>query len=339
MAMRRRGPVLLVVLAVLATVVVAGSGAPSDAAPVATPVGTYQNPVFASDFPDPYVYNDRGTYTAYATNANGPNIQIVTSTDLRNWVLHRDALPSLPAWAVPGKTWAPSVVKVGNQFVLYYTARHRTGGISCIGRAHGPTAVGPFSDTSPIPLVCQSGYRNGSIDPSPYVDKYGRPWLLWKSEGTRGIEPTRIWSRPLRFDGLEFDGPAFELLHTDQAWEGPIIENPSVVFTGGKLLLFYSGGRWQDESYGINWAHCAGLGGPCTKNLGPWVRTTGKVAGPGGQDFFRTPDGKLWMSYHAWTAGRVGYPQGARTLRIDRVFMRDGSPVLWGPTWTQVQFG
>src|SRR3954470_11379047 len=150
--MRRRGPVLLMALAALATVVVVNRPAPSGALPVATPAGSYQNPVFATDFPDPFVYNDNGTYVAYATNANGPNIQIVTSTDLRTWVLHRDALPSLPSWATPGKTWAPSIVKAGTQYVLYYTARHRTGGINCIGRAHGPTPVGPFSDTSPIPL-------------------------------------------------------------------------------------------------------------------------------------------------------------------------------------------
>ena len=43
-----------------------------------------------------------GTYVASATNANGPNIQIITSTDLRTWVLHHDALPTLPAWAVRG---------------------------------------------------------------------------------------------------------------------------------------------------------------------------------------------------------------------------------------------
>ena len=335
---RRRGLAVLSVLATLATVIV-GSSAPSRAVPVAAPSGTYQNPIYPIDFPDPHVLNDNGTFVASATNANGPNIQIVTSPDLRNWVLHRDALPDLPSWAVPGKTWAPSLAKIGTGYVLYYTARHRTGGINCIGRAAGPTSAGPFQDLSPIPLVCQAGYRNGSIDPSSYIDKYGRPWLLWKSEGMPGIEPTRIWSRPMRFDGLEFDGPAFELLRTDQAWEGPIIENPSMVHAGGKLLLFYSGGRWQNDTYAINWAHCAGLGGPCTKAIGPWVRSTAAVAGPGGQDFFRDGTGKLWMSYHGWDPRAVGYEHGGRrTLRIDRVIMKDGAPVLYGPTHTPVPF-
>lgn len=310
------------------------------AVPLAMPSGTYHNPVLASDFPDPFVLHDQGVFVAVATNALGANVQLVASTNLKTWIAHRDALPRLPGWAVPGRTWAPSVVRTRTGYVLYYTAHHRTGGIPCIGRAFSPAWVGPFVDSNPVPLVCQSGFRNGSIDPSPYVDKYGRPWLLWKSEGTRGIEPTRIWSRPLRLDGLEFDGPAFELLRTDQPWEGPIIENPSMVWAGGKLLLFYSGGRWQDSSYAINWAHCHGPGGPCTKNLGPWVRSAGAVAGPGAQDFFRDVNGRLWMSYHAWDASAVGYHNGGqRSLRIDRVTMRDGAPVLYGPTHTPAPFG
>jgi beta-xylosidase len=328
---------LLAVLAVLATVLV-GAPEPLGAVPVAGPVGTYRNPVFGSDFPDPYIYDDHGTYVAYATNAYGPNIQVVTSPDLHTWSLHHDALPSLPSWAEPGKTWAPSVAKAGNGYVLYYTARHHQLGINCIGAAFGTSSIGPFHDFSAVPIMCQGGYQHGSIDPSPILDAFGRPWLIWKSEGTRGKEPTRIWSRPMRFDGLGFDGPAFELAHTDQSWEGPIIENPSMVKIDGKLFLFYSGGHWEDSSYAINYAQCAGLGGPCVKVPGPWVHSTGAVAGPGGQDFFHTENGGLWMSYHGWSPDRVGYPNGARTLRIDRVGMSNGRPVLFGPTHTSVPF-
>jgi beta-xylosidase len=339
MLRRRRGPLLVVALVALTA---AFAFAPAQPAPalVEVPAGTYRNPVIARDFPDPHVFRSGRTYVATATNAYGPNIQLLTSTDLKNWVLYQDALPNLPPWAVPGRTWAPTMVKTSAGYVIYYTARHRTGGIPCIGRAVGPTAIGPFADPNPIPLVCQSGYRHGSIDPSAYIDKYGRPWLVWKSEGTPMIEPTRIWSRPLRYDGLEFEGSATELLHTDQAWEGPIIENPSFVYAGGKLLLFYSGGRWQDGSYGINWAHCHGLAGPCTKNLGPWVGSGPNAAGPGAQDFFRDPSGKLWMSYHAWSPARIGYESGGvRSLRIDRVVIENGAPVLKGPTLSSVPFG
>jgi beta-xylosidase len=338
--MRRGLPALLGLAAVLASTLAFVRPVASVAVPVARPVGTYRNPVVPSDFPDPFVLADNGNYFAYATNAYGPNIQVLSSTDLRTWVLHLDALPSLPSWAIAGRTWAPSVLKTGAvDYVLYYSARNRSTGTSCIGRAHGHTPIGPFTDDAPAPLVCQGGVQHGSIDPSPFVDWYGRPWLLWKSEGLAGVEPTRLWSQPLSFDGLRFVGPPSELLHTDQPWEGPIIENPSMTWNGGKLLLFYSGGQWQNNSYGINWAHCAGMRGPCTKNLGPWIRSIGPVIGPGGQDFFHTSDGQLWMSYHAWTSGSVGYPRGVRTLRIDRVGVSaTHDPVLYGPSTSPVSF-
>lgn len=340
--MRRGVPALLSMAAVLATVLVVGQPGSSLAvtAAVAAPTGTYRNPVFATDFPDPFVLAVDGTYYAYATNANGPNVQVVSSTDLRRWILYRDALPSLPAWAAAGKTWAPSVLRVSAiDYVLYYSARNRTTGTNCIGRAHARSPIGPFTDDAPGPLVCQTGVQHGSIDPSPFIDPYGRPWLLFKSEGLAGIEPTRIWSQPMTLDGQRFDGPPSELLRTDQAWEGPIIENPSMTWAGGKLLLFYSGGQWQNNSYGINWAHCAGMRGPCTKNLGPWVKSIGPVIGPGAQEFFRTADGKLWMSYHAWKSDAVGYPKGSRTLRIDRVVSNaNRDPVLYGPSTDNVSF-
>src|SRR3982751_2928924 len=72
-AVLRRGPALVLVLAVLVAVVV-GAPAHSGALPVADTTGTYRNPVFGLDFPDPFVFDDKGTFTAYATNANGPNI-------------------------------------------------------------------------------------------------------------------------------------------------------------------------------------------------------------------------------------------------------------------------
>src|SRR3954447_17420009 len=135
-SMLRRGAVLLSVLAVLLSVLAVARPGSSLAVPVAGPVGTYRNPVLPSDFPDPFILDERGVYFAYATNANGPNIQVVSSPDLRHWQLYRHALPSLPARAVAGVTWAPSVLKTGDgNYVLYYTARDRGSGLSCIGRA------------------------------------------------------------------------------------------------------------------------------------------------------------------------------------------------------------
>lgn len=339
---RRRGPVLALVLAVVMAVLTGASTTPVATRPIlAITTGTYTNPVLKMDFPDPFVLNDGGTFVAYATNANGPNVQVMSSVDLRTWTLHQDALPNLPTWAVRGRTWAPSVVRTGaGRYVLFFTALHRTGGVPCIGAAKGPTAWGPFQPTSLQPIVCQPT-RGGSIDPSPFTDAYGRPWLLWKSEGIVGREPTRLWSRPMTLDATGFVGPAAHLARQDLGWEGDIIENPSMIRARGAHFLFYSAGRWQDASYGIGFAVCDGPAGPCRKAPHKWVGSTSAVAGPGGQEIFRGPDGSLWMSYHAWDAARVGYPAGGRrSLRIDRVWFghADGNPRLFGPSTGPVQY-
>lgn len=80
-------------------------------------------------------------------------------------------------------------------------------------------------------------------------------------------------------------------------------------------------------------------GRSCTCNLGPWVRGTGPVAGPGRHDFFRTADGELWLSSHAWDASRSHGAGGRRSMRIDRVVVQHSSPVLDGPTPTPAPFG
>lgn len=312
----------------------------STARPLVATSSAYANPVLAADFPDPFVLSDNGAFVAYATNGNGPNVQITSSVDLRTWTLHGDALPVLPSWAAAGRTWAPSVVRAGTRYVLFFTALHRSGNVPCIGRAEGPTAHGPFRTTVDQPFVCQPS-RGGSIDPSPFIDAFGRPWLLWKSEGLRHREPTRLWSRPMTFAADGFVAPATHLVQQDLGWEGDIIENPSMVRARDAHFLFYSAGRWQDASYGIGFAVCDGPAGPCRKAPHRWVGTTGDVVGPGGQELFRGADGSLWMSYHAWSGDRVGYERGGRrSLRVDRIWFghADGNPRLLGPSTGPVEY-
>jgi len=55
---------------------------------------------------------------------------------------------------------------------------------------------------------------------------------------------------------------------------------------------------------------------------------SGTIAGPGGQEFFADPAGRLWMAYHAYTEPDVGYPN-SRRLHVLRVALDpNGVPVL-----------
>jgi beta-xylosidase len=284
--------------------------------------------VYPFDFPDPFVLRVGNLYVAYATNSTEGNIQIIDSTDLVHWTAVGNALPTLPSWAEPGGTWAPSVLQVGGTFVLYYVAM--VAGArdeECISVATATSPEGPFADNSVAPLVCQSSL-NGSIDPSPFVDATGTPYLVWKSNGGAG-HPATIWSAPLAASGTGFaTSSPTELLAVDQAWEAGVVEAPDLVFSAGRYFLFYSGNNWNSANYAIGVASCRGPSGPCTDMTSQPVLSSGPgMAGPGGESVFFDTSGTPWIAFHAWVPGAVGYPN-FRALYLRRLSLSGPTPVV-----------
>jgi hypothetical protein len=282
-------------------------------------LGPLPSPLYGEDFPDPVVVTSGAFHYAFATNGSGGNVQVIRSLDLRQWAKRPDALPQLPSWASKGSTWAPAVLERSGRWVLFFTARHRTSGRQCIGRATAASIDGPFTDTSPQPIVCQLD-RGGSIDPATFVDPAdGAAYLLYKSEGVEGREPTRLWSQRLSADGTDVVGDPVQMAVTDQAWEGPIVEGPAMVAAAGSYWLLYAGNHWETADYGIGYARCAAPLGPCTKwGGGPLLSSGGAIAGPGAPGVVADPDGGggLLLTFHAWASDAVGYGHGGRrTLR------------------------
>lgn len=324
----------LLMLVVMAAVgVLGGPAAPAAAA------GPAPEPVLAGDFPDPFVLRTGSGYVAYSTQGAFGNVPMARSPDLRNWTRVGDALPTLPAWAQDGHTWAPSVLARGNAYVLYYTVRDPATGLQCISRARSDSPTGPFTDNSLSPFVCQNP-RRGSIDPSPFVDADGSAYLIWKSEGTVAGEPTRVWVERLNPDGMSLFGGANELIRHDQVWEQPLIEGPSMVRAGGRYYLFYSASTWHSATYAIGYAICATAFGPCTKPLTmPWLASRGSALGPGGPEVFADAAGGLHLAHHAWMAPKVGYPAGGmRAFYIEDLSFSDAAPVISIPAVSDLSF-
>jgi beta-xylosidase len=308
---------------------------PSPVPPTATPQGeAYDNPIYRPDFPDPFVLRAGDRYYAYSTNVGSVNVPMITSDDLVEWEFIGDALPALPDWAAiaASLTWAPGVLERDNGYVLYYTARYEAEGLQCISYAVSETPDGPFVDDSSEPFLCQLE-MGGSIDPYPFVDSDGTPYLLWKNDGNCCGLPVKLWAQPLSEDGLSLEGSPAELIERDQAWERPLIENPAMWEHEGVYYLLYSGNWWESHEYAVGYAVCESVTGPCEKpQQEPILTFTPQVMGPGGEAFFTDVEGNLWLAYHAWTGPDVGYPGGARSLRIDPVTFEDGKPIIQGPT-------
>lgn len=287
-----------------------------------TPSAQAAQRAWTTDFPDPTIVRDGNIYYAFGTITGAPGIPVqkipvLTSTDLRTWTHVGDALKNVASWSTVRDLWAPGVAKLASGWRLYYTAPHLGSGKQCISVATAGGPTGPYQDSTSAPLVCQTEL-NGSIDPSPFVDADGTPWLIWKSEGDPNGEETRIWVQRLTADGLALTGPRQQLIQRDQSWERPLVENPAMVLHQGQYLLFYSASDWDTTRYAIGYAVCQTVMGPCTKpRTKPLLASSGDAGGPGGPAPFIDVTGNLQLGFHAWTSPKIGYENGgARTLRI-----------------------
>jgi hypothetical protein len=196
----------------------------------------------------------------------------------------------------------------------------------CISRATSSSPSGPFVDDSTSAFVCPVA-QGGAIDPSVFVDAAGTPWLLWKTDGDCCGQPTTIFSQQLSPDGRSVVGPAHRLIGASQAWEGGLVEGPSMIQQGDNYWLFYSANLWGSDNYGIGIAHCQSVTGPCTKPLDhAWLSTSAyggqSDPGPGGQEFFQV-GGLIWMVHHGLAPSQTGN-QAQRRLYVDLIAFPNG---------------
>jgi GH43 family beta-xylosidase len=301
------------------------------AEPPADPAAPARIVTPGEDAPNPFVVVDGDRYLLYSTQESffEPNVPLRTGPSLDRLGPPVDVLPTLPAWAMQGFTWAPDVRRVEDGWVLWFTAAVAEGRpdapryTQCIGVAVAEEAEGPFEPVGDSPAICQLD-RWGSIDPRTFLDDDGQLWLHWKSDDNAEVDGTThasIYAQRLADDGVTLLGSPTRILEADQLWEGRIVEAPHLVLVGGRYWLFYSANWFNQPVYGIGIAECEGPAGPCRKPLDhAWLNSNAQGTGPGESSMFLDDRG-WWIVYGP---NNVAFEEGTpRPVAL--------APVAFGP--------
>jgi xylan 1,4-beta-xylosidase len=259
--------------------------------------GTFLNPVFAGDHPDPTILADGDDYYLTFSSFDAyPGIVIWHSRDLVNWT------PVTAALRTPiGSVWAPELVKYGGRYCCYIPARFPD--YRSIYVIHAERIEGPWSE--PIDLKLHS-----HIDPGHAVGEDGTRWLFLS-----GGDRVRLAA-----DGLALAG---EIEHVYDPWRYPddwvvetfAPEGPKIVRRGGYYYLVTAVGGTAGPPTGhmVIMARSRSIDGPWEDDPhNPVVKTwsaTEKWWSRGHATLFEGPGERWWMIYHGyengyWTLGR-----------------------------------
>jgi xylan 1,4-beta-xylosidase len=314
-------------LFVLFVLVAGGVRAFADEPPYTEPPSDpppYSNPVMSGDFPDPTAMRVGPEYWAIATRTAGhPSPPILRSPDLVHWSLAGHISTTPPAWSSGRQLWGPWLVRDGDAYRVYYSARKKYGR-PCITVGQADNPLGPYTDYGP--LVCE---RQAVIDPSFVHNATGWPFLVWKENG--GDRPSSIWTQPLSLDGLRMTGPRRKILiGSRDSWEGGLVEGPRIIRRHDYLYLFYSGGRCcapSDCRYALGVARAHGIYGPWKRApQNPILKTNKSWKCPGHGAVLQTPSGHWWLVYNGYRAR--GQTNG-REMLLDLVrWKREGWPLI-----------
>lgn len=297
-------------------------------------VRTDPNPVHRGELGDPFVLAHEGSYYAYGTGpVDGPRVlPVLRSTDLVHWESLGGCVEPVPNGR--GSTyWAPEAVYLEGRFHLYYSVG-RGDADHALRVATSSQPAGPFRD---VGANLTPGERF-AIDPHPFVDDDGQRYLFFAKDYLDGTHVGTALAVDRLTGPASLAGEARTVLRASADWQiylrgrtmyGSVhdwytLEGPFVVKRHGRYHLFFSGGNWQNETYGVSWA-------VADHPLGPWhepepggpavLRSTPGRVGPGHNSVVVGPDGRDHLVFHAWDPSR-----SRRQMWIERLEWPGGRP-------------
>ena len=283
-----------------------------------------------------------GAYWCYCTGFwfDGRCFGVLRSDDLVQWEEHPGALAPLEA-GYP-EYWAPEVSFWSGRFYMYYSCGDGVDMHVRVATADHP--AGPYQDAGR-----RLSHQQFAIDPHVFEDDDGARYMFYATDflahshigtGTvidRLLDPFTLAGTPRPVARARFDWQVYDPQRLEKGgvrWH--TVEGPFVLKRKGRYYQMFSGGNWQNTTYGVSYATT-----PRIDTLEEWTQLVhddrrplvlrtlpGRVTGPGHNSVVRGPDNlQLFCVYHRWAGDGSG-----RLLSIDRLEWIGDRIAVLGPS-------
>ncbi len=244
------------------------------------------------------VLPDGQDYYLYST---GVGLRAYRSTDLKDWNPLPTPIPAIPTWVkelIPshrGHFWAPDLIHLNNQFLLYCSVSSFGKNTSAIALTTSPSLNpnSPDYNWTDQGTVIQSAPPDdfNAIDPAITLTPDGKLWMAFGSFWS-GIKLIEL--NPATGKRISTDSPIYALAHSDA------IEAPHIHHHNGFYYLFVN---WGTCCQGINSTYNIRIGRSPTIT-GPYLDREGKDMLHGGGSLFLSSEGAQIGPGHAnvWKA-------------------------------------
>lgn len=289
---------------------------------------------------DPTLFFAEGNYYVFST---GLGLPLFRSADLVTWTSQGRVFDTLPDWAqaaVPNprqSVWAPDVVRIGDEYRVYWSTSTIGSRRSVIGLVVNRT-LDPASpeyrwvDRGKIIETMPDDDWN-AIDPQCFVDQQGRAWLVMGSYWS-GIKLRRLDLRTGRLSSEDT-----ELRPLARRTNPTALEGAYLIRRKDHYYLFVSFGRCNrgihndydirvGRSREVTGPYVDDRGQPMLESGGTLVLTShGTVRGPGHGSVLQQ-GGRTYLAHHYFNPEKGGQ----RTLQVRPVFWDEhGWPMAGEP--------
>ena len=304
---------------------------------------------------DPSIFKDGDWYYCYSTDvgygiAVRPGIQIRKSKDLVNWQFIGWVFGGIPAMgdafikANGAKSndglWAPYVLKVGNEYRLYYSLASTGFRISCIGLATSSSPEGPWVEKGLAVTSLTSGPGTNAIDPTVAVTPAGEQYMIYGSAWDGLFELRLNPATGLASTNGDRGLRIVRRGKTGNAYNGNL-EGPEVIYNADtKMYYLFVAYDWLSTKYNVRVFRSASPTGPfldwngrsadLQEDHGPMILAPYSFAGHGGWAGVSHPSvfqdkGQFFIA----TQGRPGVDRGFMVMHVRKMFWTpEGWPVV-----------